>query len=350
MTVHALSRTGDDLRDFVVPVELEAHQPPEWHGTPRGGVRLMMSRKAGIRHGRFSDLADHLEPGDLVVVNDSATLPASVVIDGELVVNFSTAQPGGFYVVEPRRLAGPASEPWSGTPPLLVRFEGGSIELLAPFPASSNTPRLWISQIDIEGSYLDFLARWGRPIRYRHVSSPVPLADYQTVFASVPGSAEMPSAARPFTTELVTRLVRSGVGIANLTLHTGVSSLETGEGPYSEWFDLPEHTAALVNQTRATGHRVIAAGTTVVRALESAVDSEGRVHPMHSWADLVIGPGHELLSVDGLITGWHEPRSTHLSMLEAFTGRSLLSDSYTSALEEGYLWHEFGDSHLIWRD
>jgi S-adenosylmethionine:tRNA ribosyltransferase-isomerase len=310
----------------------------------------MMTGKAGIRHGRFSDLEGQLDPGDLVVVNDSTTLPASVVIDGDLVVHFSTRQPGGFYVVEPRRLAGPASDPWTGPPPRVVRFEGGSIELLAPFPASSESPRLWISQIDIDGSYHNFLARWGRPIRYRHVSCPVPLTEYQTLFASVPGSAEMPSAARPFTAELVTRLVRSGVAIANLTLHTGVSSLDTGEAPYSEWFEVPEHTAALVNQTHANGHRVIAVGTTVVRALESAVDSRGLVHPMRSWADLVIGPGHELLSVDGLVTGWHEPKSTHLSLLEAFAGRSLLVDSYASALQDGYLWHEFGDSHLILRD
>jgi S-adenosylmethionine:tRNA ribosyltransferase-isomerase len=191
---------------------------------------------------------------------------------------------------------------------------------------------------------------WGRPIRYRHTDGPYPLDAYQTIFAMVPGSAEMPSAGRPFTDRLVTALTTQGVAVAPLTLHTGVSSLEAGEDPYPEWFEVPESTAALVNHTRANGGRVVAVGTTVVRALETTVDSRGRSHPGRTWTDLVIGSDHTLGVVDGLITGWHEPESTHLDLLEAVAGRRLLAESYRNALEHGYLWHEFGDSHLILPD
>jgi S-adenosylmethionine:tRNA ribosyltransferase-isomerase len=182
------------------------------------------------------------------------------------------------------------------------------------------------------------------------VDDAYPLESYQTIFASVPGSAEMPSAGRPFSERVVSSLVRAGVTLAPVTLHTGVSSLEAGELPYPEWFEVPEATAALVNHTRSRGGRVIAVGTTVVRALETAVDRLGVIHPVRSWTELVIGAEHTMVAIDGLITGWHEPRSTHLAMLEAVAGRSVLTESYRAALEHRYLWHEFGDSLLLLRE
>jgi S-adenosylmethionine:tRNA ribosyltransferase-isomerase len=227
---------------------------------------------------------------------------------------------------------------------------GGIVELLAPYPADSASRRLWAARLDLGRPLSEYLATWGRPIRYRHTDSPYPLDAYQTVFARVPGSAEMPSAGRPFTDRLVTSLVASGVSVAPLTLHTGVSSLETGEVPYPEWFQVPETTAGLVNQTRAGGGRVVAVGTTVVRALETTADSLGRSHPGRTWTDLVIGADHRLRVVDGLITGWHEPASTHLDLLQSVGGRGRLVESYRTALDSGYLWHEFGDSHLILPD
>jgi S-adenosylmethionine:tRNA ribosyltransferase-isomerase len=160
----------------------------------------------------------------------------------------------------------------------------------------------------------------------------------------------MPSAGRPFSERVVSSLVRAGVTLAPVTLHTGVSSLEAGELPYPEWFEVPEATAALVNHTRSRSGRVVAVGTTVVRALETSVDERGTVHPMRSWTDLVVAPNHRIGAVDGLITGWHEPRSTHLAMLEAVAGRSVLTESYRAALEHRYLWHEFGDSLLLLRE
>jgi S-adenosylmethionine:tRNA ribosyltransferase-isomerase len=308
----------------------------------------MVTDAGGIRHRVFHDLTSELRPGDLVVVNNSATLPASVVIDGGLVVHFSTVLPGDLHVVELRTLAGanslPHQHPQAGT---LQLPGGGVIELLTPYPAGVTNRRLWVAGADLGRPLVDYLETWGRPIRYRHTDGPYPLEAYQTIFARVPGSAEMPSAGRPFTDRLLTALAATGITVAPVTLHTGVSSLEAGELPYPEWFEIPEPTAALVNHTRGNGGRVVAVGTTVVRALETTVDSRGISHPGRTWTDLVIGSNHALGVVDGLITGWHEPESTHLDLLEAVAGRRLLAESYHSALEHGYLWHEFGDSHLI---
>jgi S-adenosylmethionine:tRNA ribosyltransferase-isomerase len=187
----------------------------------------------------------------------------------------------------------------------------------------------------------------GRPIRYRYVERDWPIDAYQTVFADQPGSAEMPSAARPFSEALVTVLVRRGVGLSPITLHTGVSSLEGHELPYPERFEVPAATASAINAVHAAGGHVIAVGTTVVRALETTVDRAGVVHPAEGWTDTVITPQRGVRAVDGLITGWHEPEATHLAMLEAVAGRPALVDAYSDAFASGYLWHEFGDSHLL---
>jgi S-adenosylmethionine:tRNA ribosyltransferase-isomerase len=308
----------------------------------------MVSEAMRIRNLKFHDIQSVLRPGDLLVVNNSATLPASVVVDQDLVIHFSTELPGGLWVLEPRRLAGSTSLPHESPQPGPITLPGGGMaELLTPYPIDTPSRRLWAAHLDLGRPVVDYLTTWGRPIRYRHTSGPYPLAAYQTVFATVPGSAEMPSAGRPFTDRLATSLISHGVSIAALTLHAGVSSLESGEEPFPERFDVPDSTAALVNHTRRQGGRVIAVGTTVVRALESTADSRRRSHPARSWTDLVIGADHRMRLVDGLITGWHEPESSHLRLLEALGGRDLLTRSYQMALDTGYLWHEFGDSQLI---
>lgn len=336
------------LDDFVVPGELEASGPPESRNLARDGVRLMVASDDGIDHRRFTDLASFLDPGDLVVFNNSATLPAAVVVDDSLAIHFSTMQPGGLVVVEPRTPSDIASVPFPKARPGRIWLPGGaSVELLAPYPLHSPTRRLWLAAFDSDVSLHGYLRRWGQPIRYSYVDDSYPIDAYQTIFASVPGSAEMPSAGRPFSERMVSSLVRAGIALAPVTLHTGVSSLEAGEPPYPEWFEIPETTAALVNHTRSRVGRVVAVGTTVVRALETAVDRLGVVHPVRSWTDLVVEAEQRLDAVDALITGWHEPKSTHLAMLEAMAGRAVLSDSYRAALDHGYLWHEFGDSLLL---
>jgi S-adenosylmethionine:tRNA ribosyltransferase-isomerase len=220
---------------------------------------------------------------------------------------------------------------------------GAEAKLLAPYLGSS---RLSFARLSVGEPIHDYLRRHGRPIRYRHMPTRWPIDAYQTVFAIDPGSAEMPSAARPFTGELVAELAARGVLFAPLTLHAGVSSLELGESPYPERYRVPAPTARLVNAVHEWGGRVIAVGTTVVRALET-VATEGAVHAGAGLTNLVVTPEGGLHAVDGLITGWHEPSSSHLRLLEAAAGTDLLNRSYAAAEAHGYRFHEFGDSHLI---
>jgi S-adenosylmethionine:tRNA ribosyltransferase-isomerase len=298
-------------------------------------------------HGCFDDLGDHLRPGDLLVVNNSATLPAALParLEDELVeLRLSTPDRDGRWVVELRtetlaRLRPPP-------PGARVELPGGAFaRLLGPYRRSR---RLAVAELHLPTPLEQYLERHGHPIRYAHDARLRPIADYQTPFALVPGSAEMPSAARPFTPSLVARLVARGVLIAPLTLHTGVSSLEGGEQPYPERFEVPATTARLVNAVHLWGGRVIAVGTTVVRALESVSEADGTVAGGAGITELVVTPGRGLRAIDGLVTGWHEPESSHLMLLEAATGGAdLLARSYAAASAHGYRWHEFGDSHLI---
>ncbi len=348
MTSPALALDFEPVLHFELPETLKATRPPEERGVERDAVRLMVASGGEFRHRTFGELPDELDPGDLVVVNNSRTLPASVVVDDALVVHFSTRQPGGLVVVEPRLLAGDSSERRFDMPERRILLPGGGLlELLAPFPLGSAAGRLWLSSVEPGTSLDEYLMVWGRPIRYSYVDAPYPLDAYQTVFATVSGSAEMPSAGRPFTGQTVADLVRKGVVVAPITLHTGVSSLESGEAPYPEWYRVSETTAALINHTKSRGGKVVAVGTTVVRALESAVDTSGEVHPSKGWTDLVIGQDHEMSVVDALVTGWHEPDSTHLDMLDSLAGHRLVASAYSEAIRSGYMWHEFGDSLLL---
>ena len=324
---------------FDLPPALEAREPPEARGLERDEVKLLVASGSAICHRTFRDLPDVLEPGDVLVVNTSATLAAALTArraDGDAVeLHLSTQLPGGLWVVEPRRTEAHAGE-------TLELPNGGRAELLSPYPVDGGG-RLWVSALHLPGPLVPYLETHGRPIRYGYVDRAWPLAAYQTVFAVEPGSAEMPSAARPFTAELVAALVSRSIAIAPIVLHTGVSSLEDHEPPFAEAYRVPPTTARLVNGAR----RVIAVGTTVVRALETVADATGEVHPGEGWTELVITPERGVRAVDGLITGWHEPKASHLLMLEAIAGRDLLERSYQAALDAGYLWHEFGDSHLL---
>jgi S-adenosylmethionine:tRNA ribosyltransferase-isomerase len=336
-----------------------AHEPPEARGLRRDQVRLLVSPGGDAPvHGRFSDLPSYLDEGDLVVVNTSATIAAA--LDGLLrgapvVVHVSTELPGGLWLVEVRApLAGGSSEPLvvapvgagAGAGSSVELVAGGSVQLLARYRGSR---RLWVATLDVDRPVLDHLARFGRPIRYRYVTRDWPLDAYQSVFSRQPGSAEMPSAARPFTPHVVVDLARRGISITPILLHTGVSSLEGHEMPYPERYRVSAATAALVNATHAAGHRVLAVGTTVVRALETVTDDGGTVHPGEGWTELVVTPDRPARAVDALLTGWHEPEASHLLMLEAVAGAPVVRAAYDAARAGGYLWHEFGDSHLLMR-
>jgi len=346
--------------DFVLPAALEAHEPPEIAGTGRDDVRLLVGRGDGrargtLRHHAFTELPDLLLAGDVLVVNTSATVPAAVgTTENGVTVHFCVARPDGSWLVELRRVSdkatdkatGKATEPdGGGRPGQPYRLPAGATVTLRE---RYSARRLWTATVDTgELAVPRYLTLFGTPVRYGYVERPWPITAYQTVFGRTPGSAEMPSASRPFTDALVTRLVTAGVRFAPVLLHTGLASPEAHERPYPERFTVPATSAEVVNTARAEGHRVIAVGTTAVRALESAVGPDGIVAAADGWTELIVTPDRGVRAVSGLLTGFHEPRASHLDMLAAITGPDLLDACYAEALRTGYRWHEFGDLNLL---
>jgi S-adenosylmethionine:tRNA ribosyltransferase-isomerase len=333
-----------------------ATAPPEARGLARDQVRMLVSRRSSgdVLHTTFKALPDFLDPGDLIVVNESGTLAAALqahLRDGSMVrLHLSTRLPSGRWVVEIRRPDGLGSRPFG--PGLrhgqrLRLPAGGIARLMRPYGRRSGTARLWEARLDLPSDAASYLALHGAPIRYTDGEVEWPLRFYQTVFGRVPGSAEMASAGRAFSPETLADLRKRGVSIAGLVLHTGVSSLESGEAPYSEWYRVPHATADAVNRARAAGKRVLAIGTTVVRALESSTDPDGISRASEGWTDLMITPERGLRGDLAMLTGFHEPESSHLAMLEAVAGPAVIRHGYSAALAGGYLWHEFGDLHLI---
>jgi S-adenosylmethionine:tRNA ribosyltransferase-isomerase len=336
---------------FELPGSLEAREPPEARGFARDGVRLLVAERSTglIEHRTFGDLANLLSPGDIVVVNVSRTLPAAVAAtreDGSQArVHFATRAPRldpSWRVVELRSADG--SRPARGRTGETIRLRGGAdLQLVAPYATGARLMLARIARV-ARGARVgvpveEYLEIHGEPIRYGYVEQRWPLDAYQNVYATTPGSAEMPSACRPFTTALITRLVATGITVAPIILHCGVSSPERHETPFPEQFVVPETTASLLSNRAG---RVIAVGTTVVRALETTKGEAGS-----GWTNLVVTPDAPPTIVDGLVTGWHEPEASHLMLLEAIAGKQLLTRSYEQALQHEYLWHEFGDSHLI---
>jgi len=338
---------------FEMPTDREATSPPEYRGLNRDDVRLLVAQPGQITNHIFRDVPELLDPGDVLVVNTSATLPAALSAqrsNGTRVpVHVATTLDDGAWVVEVRRRDGRGPDTSVTSGDRLELPSGQTLELTEPYPDRSvYQPRLWRSVVTPDTPAQPVLARHGRPISYGYLNGRFPLADYQTVYATVPGSAEMPSAGRPFTAPLLVRLMARGVTIAPLVLHAGVSSPETHEPPTPERFNVPDVAARLVNGARAAGGRVIAVGTTVVRALETVASPDGTVQPGHGWTELVLGPDRPSRVVNGLITGLHAPEASHLVLLEAVAGPDLVAAAYEAALDHGYLWHEFGDS--MWFD
>lgn len=322
----------------------EATQPPELRGIARDEVRLLVTdcAKRTHVHAQFRDLAEFLRAGDLLVVNDSATLPAALgalrANGDSLLLHVATKIDARIWTAEPRGTVLCGEE--------LRLPHGGSAVTIAP--VEPEMPRLWYAWFQLPLPMEAYLMRFGEPIRYRYVTQRFPLRDYQTIFAREPGSAEMPSAARPFTPRTIDELQTRGVELATITLHCGVASFEAPERPGIERFAVPPATATAVNAAHAQGRRVIAVGTTVVRALESAW-RDGAVVPASGWTDLAIEDGYVLASVDALITGFHGSTATHQAMLRAFADSALLGEAYAQADERAYYCHEFGDIHLILR-
>jgi S-adenosylmethionine:tRNA ribosyltransferase-isomerase len=263
---------------------------------------------------------------------------------GRFLMNVSTRYAPKLWLVEPR-WATDRPGPLPLRPGDHARACDQDVRFVAPYP---DVGRLWFVEGDLAGA----MTRCGEPIRYGYVEGAQPLSSYQSMFATAPGSAEMPSAARPFTPKIVEALQRGGVGITSIRLHTGVSSIEVEEDNVEDHPIPPEpyrvtaRTADAVNAAHAEGRRVIAIGTTVVRALESAW-RDGAVHASEGFTRVVIHPDRGVNVVDGLLTGFHDPGASHLAMLYAVAGKDLVRDGYEEAVRGRYLWHEFGDSHLL---
>lgn len=340
------------ISPFHVPAGGVASTPPERRGVARDGVRLLVARPGVVEHGVFRDLPNHLAAGDLVVVNTSATLPAAV--DGvrrgraRAPVHVAAELPDGTWVVEVRRPdnGGPQTDL---RPAEILELSGGQrVQVEAAYPeAHSEDSRLWRVRPLPSRDRIEYLLDHGRPIRYGHLAAAWPLGDFQNAYADLPGSAEMASAGRPLTPRLLTRLVSRGVLIAPVVLHTGVSSPEKHEPPMPESFEVPEATARIVNMTRASGGRVVAVGTSTVRALESVGQSDGTVIAGRGWTNLLLSMAHPSRVCTGLVTGLHEPEASHLLLLQAVAGPELVDAAYAEAVSARYLWHEFGDSMLF---
>jgi S-adenosylmethionine:tRNA ribosyltransferase-isomerase len=345
------ARPSAAARDsFTVPQDLEAHEPPEHRGTSRDDVRLLVTDGIhGARHTHFRALADMLSPGDLLVLNDSMTFPAALRAISErgeeVLLHFAPLQPRGptdegrpeSALVEPRKASVESGDHFA--------LPGGGNATFVCLRRGSR--RLWHASLDLPFPYLAYFARFGMPIAYPHAKQALPIDAYQTTYARALGSSEMPSAGRPFTQTVFDRLTARGIEVAKVTLHAGVSSVERDELPIDEWREVSLQTAAAVRDAMKRGNRVIAVGTTVVRALESSLDRRHRIIPTRGWTDLHIAPDRPMHVVGGLLTGFHEPKSTHLAILESVAGRRHIDCAYGSALSERYLWHEFGDAHLI---
>ncbi len=348
--------------EFSLPPELEAGEPPEARGLRRDQVRLMISNRTSgdIRHAHFHEFPRFLTAGDVLVINTSRTRNAALLAtrtDGlQLELHLSTHLSENLWTVEVRSLdsTGKTRHFEQARAGESLTLPGGALALLQGPYVSDCDPNnmlpsetLWTVALNLPLPVDEYLARYGFPIRYNYVKEKWPLSYYQTVYATESGSAEMPSAGRPFTPEVLKRLKSKGVQVAPLILHTGIANLETHEPPYKEFYRVTPETARLVNEARVASRRVVAVGTTVVRALETVTDSSGNIHAGEGWTCLVVTPQRGVRAVNALLTGLHEPAATHLAILEALAGSAHIQAAYNEALQRGYLWHEFGDMHLI---
>ena len=349
-----MTKRHPSIIQFTLPEALACPLPTEERGIRRDQVRLMVSEQDGeqISHHLFQDLADVLKAGDVLVVNTSATVPAALPIqlpqgDGRL--HLSNQLEEGHWLVEIRTLAQNNTRRWrAGTAGQVFALPGGArLRLLHRYYQNREALDLWVADIDLPTASATYLRAHALPVKYLRVDQNYPLQYYQTYFGQQPGSTEMPSAARGFTPELVDKLLHKGVQIVPILLHTGISSLETDEEPYPEYMEVSALSAQRINLAKAKGQRIIAVGTTAIRALESAVDERGQVQAYRGNTSLYIKANHQLRMASGLLTGFHEPEASHLHMLQALASRQHLQRAYQTALREQYHWHEFGDLHLI---
>lgn len=343
-----------NIIQFELPDRLACPKPTELRNLERDRVRLLVTRESDrIEHTVFSNVDQYLQKGDVLVVNTSATrasaLPIMLPDNRKGMAHFSTRVNNHQWLVEIREIKGDKTIRWKeGEEEMEFHFpDGAEIKLKRKFYQERELLHLWVAEFITEQEHETYLAEHAQPIKYDKLSEPYPLDFYQTFFSSQPGSSEMPSAGRGFTQNLVKRLLEKGVVFAPILLHTGVSSLEENESPYPEYMEINSASAAIINSAKKEGRRVIATGTTAVRAVESVVNEAGEVFPYVGYTELFIDDGYRMRIINGLLTGFHEPRASHLNMLQSLAGFDHIERAYNSAIENNYFWHQFGDLHLI---
>lgn len=340
--------------EFDLPENLACPEPTEERNITRDEVRLLVTAGPGeIHHTTFNKLYRNLEAGDVLVVNTSATVASALTIPlpggrkGKL--HFSNKLNDNEWLIEIREVTGDKTKRWKeGLPGMRFNLsEGSRIDLKRRFYKDKQLLNLWVAELQTSLPEKNYLSKYAQPINYENLNKNYPLEYYQTYFSFHPGSAEMPSASRGFTQSLVEKILEKGVVFAPVLLHTGISSLEVNETPYPEYMEIDPVTSAIINAAKSTGRKIIAAGTTAVRAIESAADNEGIVRPYRGNTELFIDADYKMKVVDGLLTGFHEPRASHLYMLQSIAGFEHVEKAYQVAIESGYYWHQFGDLHLL---
>lgn len=347
--------------DYPLPPQLIAQHPPE----KRGDSRLMVvNRKSGtLEHRIFSQLPEHLQPGDVLVVNDTKVLPARLI---------GRKESGGkveILLVRKRenRMDEAHFQEWECLAQGSGRLRPKTPVLLDPDIQSELVERtsegLWKLSLQANGEadLEESLRRIGfaplPPYILRNGDAEMRTRDldrYQTVYARRDGAIAAPTAGLHFTEELLEEIERKGVSILSLTLHVGMGTFlpvkqEEVERHHlaPEFFEVPRKTAEAIHQARGQGRRVVGVGTTVTRALESVVDQSGKIQPRQGYTDLFILPGQRFRGVDGLITNFHLPRSTLLMLVSAFAGRDLILAAYEEAIKRNYRFYSYGDAMLI---
>ncbi|MEM7375437.1 MAG: S-adenosylmethionine:tRNA ribosyltransferase-isomerase [Bacteroidota bacterium] len=340
--------------NFELPAHLACPLPTEQRHIQRDEVRLLVSNGSGdLFHDHFSQLDHYLKPGDVLVVNTSATLPAAIPIhladDSPAMLHLSTQFSETSWLVEIRAIKDTQTIRWKGGKAgMRVDLPGGGhIELVSPFYNNKQWIHLWKAEFHLDRPITSYLDIHGHPIKYTQLDNPFPLSYYQTYFSEHPGSSEMPSAGRGFTSSLVRKLLRKGLRFAPILLHTGISSLEQGELPYPEYMEISALSANIIQEAKSTGNRIIAVGTTAIRALETASHVQGEIQAFRGMTEVYIHESYHMKIADGLLTGFHEPQASHLNMLLSIAGMQHIDQAYRAAIQAQYFWHQFGDLHLI---
>ncbi|WP_413378893.1 S-adenosylmethionine:tRNA ribosyltransferase-isomerase [Alkalihalobacillus sp. 1P02AB] len=338
-----MSTVNNLHQSFQIPTNLHANTPAEYREDSRSQVNMMVLNKqtGEVTDHHLSNLPQLLSPGDLLVFNKSRTIPALLKSEDQK-IEIRLARK--ITDLEWEALIFQNDEKRD----CILLEGGGQLNIMGP---GSESPLVVVEFQQIFEPILSYLYKYGAPIRYEYIHEPWPMQDYQTIFASVPGSVEMPSAGRAFSWKLIQQLKKSGIQIAFLELHAGISYYGGNKWPnpknHPETYSIPVETIELIKKTKHHGRKIIAVGTTVVRALESLTLENNPLNGETATTDLYINKQHPLQMVDGLITGLHEPDTSHLDLLCAFTEEAYIIVAYQHALEQQYLWHEFGDLNLI---